>query len=124
MSDSNRENSIRFYFSLRSPYAWLAAERLESELGGLGVPVELLPIYPTAEVFPNDPAAVPEKVAYMVQDILRLTREHGLTVRFPSSTDPDWSVSHAAVLHAHRQGSGLSSTTQPEVSSIEFRHDF
>jgi 2-hydroxychromene-2-carboxylate isomerase len=103
MSDPN--NSIRFYFSFRSPTR-LAAERLESELGDLGVPIDLLPIYPTAELFPNDPAAVPEKVAYMVQDILRLTRERGLTVRFPSSTDPDWSLAHAAFLHAHRQGAG------------------
>jgi 2-hydroxychromene-2-carboxylate isomerase len=87
MRDPNSETSIRFYFSFRSPYAWLAAERLESELGDLGVRVELFPIYPTVESFPNDPAAVPEKVAYMVQDILRLTRERGSTVRFPSPTD-------------------------------------
>jgi 2-hydroxychromene-2-carboxylate isomerase len=106
MGDHNNERSIRFYFSLRSPYAWLAAERLESELGDLGVSIELLPIYPTAEFFPNDPAAMPDKVAYMVQDILRLTRERGLTVRFPSPTDPDWSFSHAACLHAQRQGAG------------------
>lgn len=106
MNDPSGEKSIRFYFSFRSPYAWLAAERLEAELGDLGVPIELLPIYPTAELFRNDPAAVPEKVAYMVQDILRLTRERGLTVRFPPRTDPDWSLSHAASLHAQRHGAG------------------
>jgi hypothetical protein len=39
MTDRNIAPSIRFYFSFRSPYAWLAAERLESELGGLGVPI-------------------------------------------------------------------------------------
>jgi len=98
--------AIRFYFSFRSPYAWLAAERFESELGDLGVPVELLPIYPTADVFPNDPAAMPDKVAYIGQDISRLTRERGLTVRFPSAADPDWSISHAAVLHAKHLGAG------------------
>ena len=106
MRDPNSENSIRFYFSFRSPYAWLAAERLESELGDLGVPVELLPIYPTADLFPNNVAATPEKVAYIVQDIRRLTRERGLTVRFPSPADPDWSLSHAAFLHAQHQGAG------------------
>lgn len=48
MADSNpgERRAIRFYFSFRSPYAWLAAERLESELGGLGVPIERLPIFP------------------------------------------------------------------------------
>jgi 2-hydroxychromene-2-carboxylate isomerase len=105
MIDS-KQNSIRFYFSFRSPYSWLAAERLEAELGDLAVPIERLPIYPTPELFPHDPAAMPDKIAYMVQDILRLVRERGLTVRFPSPVDPDWSISHAAFLGAERQGSG------------------
>lgn len=102
MSDPNSENAIRFYFSFRSPYAWLAAERLEAELGDLGVPVELLPIYPTEGVLPNDPA----KLAYIVQDIRRLVRERGLTVRFPPPGDPDWSLSHAAFLGARDHGAG------------------
>jgi 2-hydroxychromene-2-carboxylate isomerase len=106
MTDPEGESAIRFYFSFRSPYAWLAAERLDAELGGLGVPVELLAIYPTPEVFPNDPAAMPDKIAYMVQDIARLTRERGLSVRFPPAGDPDWSLSHAAFLHAQRQAAG------------------
>src|SRR5262245_66528619 len=96
--------SVRFYFSFRSPYAWLAAERPESELGDLGVPIERLPIYPTPDVFPNDPAAMPDKIAYTVQDILRLVRERGLTVRFPPPGDPDWALSHAAFLRARRDG--------------------
>ncbi len=33
MSDNTDASSIRFYFSFRSPYAWLAAERLDAELG-------------------------------------------------------------------------------------------
>jgi 2-hydroxychromene-2-carboxylate isomerase len=97
-------HSIRFYFSFRSPYAWLAAERLEAELGDLGVPIERLPIYPTPETFPNDPAAMPDKIAYTVQDILRLVRELGLTVRFPPPGDPDWALSHAAFLGAQQRG--------------------
>lgn len=106
MIDSNDQNSIRFYFSFRSPYAWLATERLESELGDLRVEIVRLPIYPTPELFPNDPGAMPDKVAYMVQDIRRLARERGLAVRFPSAADPDWSISHAAFLAAERQGAG------------------
>lgn len=106
MSDPNDHGSIRFYFSFRSPYAWLATERLESELGDLAVPIERRPIYPTPELFPNDPAGMPDKIAYMVQDILRLTRERGLTVRFPPPGDPDWALSHAAFLGAQRQGAG------------------
>ncbi len=103
MTDPANHQSIRFYFSFRSPYAWLAAERLDSELGDLGVPIERLAIYPTPELFPNDPTAMPDKIAYVVQDIGRLVRERGLTVRFPPPGDPDWALSHAAFLGAQRQ---------------------
>ncbi len=106
MINSNNLHAIRFYFSFRSPYAWLATERIESELSDLGVEIVRLPIYPTPELFPNDPAAMPDKIAYMVQDVLRLARERGLTVRFPPAADPDWSISHAAFLGAERQGAG------------------
>jgi 2-hydroxychromene-2-carboxylate isomerase len=104
MTDGANQQAIRFYFSFRSPYAWLAAERLESELGDLGVPIERLPIYPTPGLFPNDPAAMPDKIAYTVQDILRLVRERRLTVRFPPPGDPDWALSHAAFLGAQQHG--------------------
>ena len=77
---------------------------LEAELGDLGVPIERLPIYPTPDLFPNDPAAMPDKIAYTVQDIARLARERGLTVRFPPPGDPDWALSHAAFLGAQQHG--------------------
>jgi 2-hydroxychromene-2-carboxylate isomerase len=102
MIDSNSSQSIRFYFSFRSPYAWLAAERVESELGDLGVPIERLPIYPTPETSPGLFAATADRVAYLVQDVRRLARERGLTVRFPPPGDPDWALSHAAFLGAQR----------------------
>jgi 2-hydroxychromene-2-carboxylate isomerase len=104
MGDAGGDGSIRFYFSFRSPYAWLAAERLEAELGDLGVPIERLAIYPSPGAFPNDPAALPDKVAYVVQDVRRLARELGLGVRFPSRGDTDWALSHAAFLGARRGG--------------------
>ncbi|HVN85486.1 MAG TPA: DsbA family protein [Candidatus Binatia bacterium] len=100
MSDDDIHNTIRFYFSFRSPYAWLAAEQLEAELGDLGVAIALLPIYPTPERFPNDPVKVPNKLAYTVQDVARLARERGLTLRLPPAGDPDWALSHAAFLGA------------------------
>ncbi len=106
MSDATDRGSIRFYFSFRSPYAWIAAERLDSELGDLGVPIERIPIFPTPELFPNDPSAMPNKIAYLLQDIPRLARERGLTVRFPSSSDPDWALPHAAFLGAESHGAG------------------
>lgn len=106
MSDRDDQQAIRFYFSFRSPYAWIAAEKLESEFGGLNVPIEMIPIYPTPGRFPNDPTAMPEKVAYLAQDVPRLARELGLSVRFPPSADTDWPLSHAAFLGAKREGGG------------------
>jgi 2-hydroxychromene-2-carboxylate isomerase len=104
MSDQTEPHSIRFYFSFRSPYAWIAAERLASELGDLGVPIERIPIFPTPGLFPNDPSALPDKVAYLLQDIPRLARAYGLTLRFPSSSDTDWALPHAAFLGAESEG--------------------
>ena len=106
MSDTTDASSIRFYFSFRSPYAWLAAERLDAELGALPVAIELLPIYPPPDHALSNLAAMPEKVLYVAQDIGRLARERGLTVRFPPLGDPDWSLPHAAFLHAEQHGHG------------------
>src|SRR5689334_23204799 len=98
---------IRFYFSFRSPYAWLAAERLELELAGLDYEVELIPLFPTAETFPNDPVRVPNKLRYLMVDTMRLAREYGLTVRFGAAIDNDWAKAHAAFLGAAQQGAGF-----------------
>ena len=106
MSDEAEQNSIRFYFSFRSPYAWIAAERLDAELGDLGVPIERVPVFPTPGLFPNDPSAMPDKVAYLLQDVPRLAREYGLTLRFPPTSDTDWALSHAAFLGAESEGAG------------------
>ena len=100
------ERSIRFYFSFRSPYAWLAAERLDAEFGDLDVSLEFVPLYPTPETFPNDPTQIPNKVAYLVHDTVRLAREQGLRVKFPAVADPDWSLSHAAFLAAQERAAG------------------
>ena len=78
-------NRIRFYFSFRSPYAWLAAERLDAEFADLGVEIDSIPIYPTPETFPNDPVATPNKSAYVFQDVTRLTRAMGLKLRRPAN---------------------------------------
>ena len=104
MTEAPSPDAIRFYFSFRSPYAWLATEQLEEELGGLSVPIERIPVYPTPGLFPNDPSALPHKLAYIVQDVARLAREQGLPVRFPAAGETDWALSHAAFLGAQRLG--------------------
>ena len=92
------DHTVRFYFSFRSPYAWLAAERWQAELGELAPRVERIPFYPTRETFPNDPTLLPAKYRYIAQDIGRLAREYGLSVRPPPALDTDWARAHAAFL--------------------------
>ena len=97
--------SVRFYFSFRSPYAWLALERWDSVLGSLPIRRELVPLYPPPD-FPNDPAANPQKIKYIVEDLLRLTRAYGLSTAPPVSLDTDWPNAHAAFLAADKAGRG------------------
>jgi 2-hydroxychromene-2-carboxylate isomerase len=104
MSDAADAGSIRFYFSFRSPYAWIATERLDAELADLGVAIERIPVFPTPDLFPNDPSAMPAKVAYLLQDVPRLARQYGLSVRFPSTNDTDWALPHAAFCGAEAEG--------------------
>jgi 2-hydroxychromene-2-carboxylate isomerase len=92
------DHTVRFYFSFRSPYAWLAGERWQAELGPLDPLVERIPFYPTRETFPNDPTLHPAKYRYIAQDIGRLAREFGLPVRPPPALDTDWKRAHAAYL--------------------------
>jgi len=99
--------SVRYYFSFRSPYAWIATERIQAELTPLHIEIDPVPIFPTPELFPNDPTNLEAKVAFLAQDVRRLARDYSLAVQFPSVTDCDWSLSHAAALGAIRRGQWL-----------------
>jgi 2-hydroxychromene-2-carboxylate isomerase len=100
-------HAIRFYFSFRSPYAWFAAERIEQELAGFEYALEMVPIYPTAETFPNDPVRTPNKLRYVMIETMRLAAEYGLEHRFGAAPDTDWAKAHAAFLGAMELGAGL-----------------
>jgi 2-hydroxychromene-2-carboxylate isomerase len=103
----DRDASIRFYFSFRSPYAWFAAERLEAELGAHARAIAPVPMYPTPDTFPNDPTRVPNKIKYIAQDVVRLCGEFGLRLQFPPAIDTDWGKAHAAYLGAVKLGRGM-----------------
>ncbi len=99
---------VTCFFSLRSPYSWLALHRL-SKLGPrLGVPLELVPVYPKA---PGgnvpDPAANLARFRYTVEDCVRISNAYGLAMRPPSSLDTRWELPHAATQWAISQGHGL-----------------
>src|SRR5688572_6075555 len=96
---------IRFYFSFRSPYSWLALVRVDAALAGLPVALDYLPVFPPPN-FANDPAAVPNKLAYIRQDVQRFADAYGLRVQMSEKIDCDWVRPHAAFLYAHDQGKG------------------
>jgi 2-hydroxychromene-2-carboxylate isomerase len=98
--------AIRFYFSFRSPYAWLAYERLERAFAALPVSVQRIPVFPPPD-YPNDPAAVPAKLAYIVHDASRIAKEYGLPpMTWGGDVDTDWMRPHAAYVFAADQGNG------------------
>ncbi len=104
-SDGAESEVVRFYFSFRSPYAWLALHRLPEALRGLPVRVESIPVFPPKD-FPNDPAALPAKLSYVFADIERMAEAYGLTVCWPQQVDTDWPRPHAAFLYAEAAGRG------------------
>lgn len=91
--------TIKFYFSFRSPYAWLAFHRLEHAFAGLPVKVRRIPVFPPQE-FPNDPSAVPAKLAYLVHDVARIAAAYGLRVKWPKVGATEWMAPHAAHVYA------------------------
>lgn len=99
------DTPIRFHYSLRSPYAWLAAEHaLRADL-----PVKPIPSLAFAQgtVF-ADPAANPTRLAYIVEDVARLAARQGLKLAPPAPTpDAAWPAVHAAAEVAQRAGAGL-----------------
>lgn len=96
---------VRFYFSFRSPYSWLAFERLERAFGDMPVKLQYLPVFPPPN-YPNDPAAVPNKLKYVLFDVARQAAEYGFAMKAPSAVDCNWVRPHAAFLYAQDQGQG------------------
>ena len=98
-------DTVTFYFSFRSPYAWLAYYRLAAVLERLPIRVDRVPVFPPPN-FPNDPAAVPAKLQYLKQDVERTAAAYGLSVQWPRTTDTAWMRPHAAYLYGADQQQG------------------
>ncbi len=102
-------NTVRFYFSFRSPYSWLALHRLDlafaSTLAASGLEVEYIPVCPPPN-FANDPAKVPAKLEYIRHDTQRQAKAYGLSAKPLAAMDCDWVRPHAAYFYAHDQSRG------------------
>ncbi|OEU87003.1 isomerase [Streptomyces abyssalis] len=106
----------RVYFSLRSPYSWLACAELTSRYPDVARASEWRPFWePDAQSrrmlteaggdFPYV-AMSRAKHLYVLQDVRRLAKERGLTVSWPLDRDPCWEVPHLAYLLARDEGRG------------------
>jgi len=106
----------RWYFSLRSPYSWLACRELTENAPDVADAVEWRPYWEpgpaTEPLLAAEGVTLPyvpmskEKHLYILQDVKRLAADRGLTVAWPIDAAPDWDVSHLAWFLAEDQGRG------------------
>ena len=102
-SSNQQSNHLTFYFSFRSPYAWLAFYRLSKIASNLPVTIEYVPLFPPKPVI-GDSIGNPSKSAYVEEDINRFANAYGLNLQWPKPFDTDWKRPHASFLYALDQG--------------------
>lgn len=104
----------RCYFSLRSPYSWLAYRDLRDRHPDVAARLEWLPFWePDARSgrmlaeaggeFPYSPMSR-AKHLYVLQDVRRQARHRGLDVTWPVDREPCWEVPHLGYLAAGHRG--------------------
>jgi 2-hydroxychromene-2-carboxylate isomerase len=105
----------RFYFSLRSPYSWLAYRLAERHFGAVLEAIEFVPFWEPDEVsagllrerdarFLYTPMSR-AKHLYLLHDVRRLAARYRLPLRWPVDTvSPWWELPHLAYLVAERAG--------------------
>ncbi|MET9554798.1 DsbA family protein [Streptomyces sp. NPDC006645] len=111
-----RTKTPKFYFSLRSPYSWLAYREVMGRHRELAESLEWIPFFEpdplTARLLTEQGGRFPyaemsrEKNRYILQDVGRLAKARGLTVSWPVDREPVWEVPHLAYLVAAREGRG------------------
>lgn len=111
-----KNKTPRFYFSLRSPYSWLAYQDLMSRHPDLAERLKWVPFFEpdslSARLLTEQGGRFPysemsrEKNRYVLQDIGRITKSRGIKVTWPVDRDPVWEVPHLGYLVAARHGRG------------------
>ncbi|MFI6042477.1 2-hydroxychromene-2-carboxylate isomerase [Nocardia sp. NPDC051321] len=104
----------RLYFSFRSPYSWMAVEKLARALPGAYEQLEFVPYWDPDQRTEEDLRArdaefhyVPMSKAkhlYVLIDTKRMAERLGLPIHWPIDRDPWWEVPHLAWLAARRRG--------------------
>lgn len=106
----------RFYFSLRSPYSWLAYRDLLRRYPDLAAGLDWVPFWEPDELSQRllaeaggefvYTAMSRAKHLYVLQDVRRLAAERGLEFSWPVDREPCWEIPHLAYLVACRHGAG------------------
>ena len=79
---------VRLYFAFRSPYSWMATERIVQE----GISVDPIAfVKPPADTPPPNPITSPAKGAYVARDVVRLAERLGFDFALPDPFDIDFS---------------------------------
>lgn len=97
-------DTIRFYFSFRSPYAWLAWHRIHHAVRELPLSLEYMPVFPPEN---SGIALSPEKIRYIKEDVERMAAAYGMEIRWPDVFDTPWMRPHAAFIYALDQGAAF-----------------
>ncbi|ANZ39752.1 isomerase [Lentzea guizhouensis] len=105
-----KKDRLRYYFSFRSPYSWLAHRELLRSHGDVAAATTWIPFWEpdeqTTRMLGEAGGQVVyavmsrEKHFYVLQDVRRLAAARGLTFRWPHDPDPCWEVPHLAYLVA------------------------
>ncbi|MGF1455454.1 MAG: 2-hydroxychromene-2-carboxylate isomerase [Alphaproteobacteria bacterium] len=96
---------VTLFFHFRSPYSWLAVERLVRDplpihgIPAIGIPESLAV---RGKDTPNAP-----RLAYIIEDVARIAGRLDLPVQLPQAFDTDWIRPSAAFWRAQDQGHGF-----------------
>jgi 2-hydroxychromene-2-carboxylate isomerase len=115
----------RCYFSLRSPYSWLAYRELLDRYADVAERVEWVPFWEPdeestrllAELGGSFPyvAMSRAKHLYILQDVARIAQARGLSLTWPIDRAPVWEVPHLGYLIAQAANRG------PEYIAAAYR---
>jgi 2-hydroxychromene-2-carboxylate isomerase len=105
-----------YYFSLRSPYSWLAQHDLANRYPDVAEALEWRPFWEPGERGASELGEAggrfiytpmsKEKHLYILQDVRRLAGARGLPVKWPVDRAPDWEVPHLPWFAAFDAGVG------------------
>jgi len=111
-----RPKRTKFYFSLRSPYSWLAYRDLFEHYTDVVDQLEWIPFWEpdkiTAALLAGQDVELPyadmsrAKNLYILQDVGRIAKARNIALSWPIDRDPVWEIPHLGYLVARSAGRG------------------